>query len=114
MTDGSKQAWNDVAERFTSLGKRVAENYRSGGPEPSPKQPQRGVEEVVREIGNQVGRAFEALDETVRDEDARRELRGAFNALGTALSATVDEATGAIRGTPPPVDDPPRPDDAET
>jgi len=115
MTDGSKQAWNEVGERLTSLGKRVADNYRSGEPETPPaREPQRNVEEVVREIGNQLGRAFDALDETVRDEGARRELKGAFTALGTAISATVDDATGAIRGTPSSTQDPPRPDDAGT
>jgi HAMP domain-containing protein len=112
MTDGSKQAWGEVGERFTSLGKRLADNYRSGQPDaPTPKETQRDVQEVVREIGNQLGRALDALDETVRDEDARRDLRGAFTALGTAISATVDEATGAMRSTSN-TDEPPRPDDA--
>jgi hypothetical protein len=109
--DGSKQAWSEVGDRFTSLGKRLAENYRAGHPEaPSAKETQRNVEEVVREIGNQLGRALDALDETVRDEGARRDLKGAFTALGTAISATVDEATGSIKGSSA-GDEPPRPDD---
>jgi hypothetical protein len=109
--EGSKQAWNEVGERFTSLGQRLANNYRSGGPPaPSSKETQRNVEEVVREIGNQLGRALDAIDETVRDEDARRDLKSAFTALGTAISATVDEATGAMRSTSN-TDEPPRPDD---
>ena len=105
-----KQAWNEVGERFTSLGKRLADNYRAGGMQaPSMKETQRSVEEVVKEIGNQLGRALEALDETVRDNEARKDLKGAFDALGSAISSSVDEAAGAIRGGGP-KQEPPRPD----
>jgi hypothetical protein len=46
----------------------------------------------------------------VRDQGAREDLKGAFNALGTAISSSVDEATGAVRGRTAPKDEPPRPD----
>jgi hypothetical protein len=114
MAEDAKQAWSDVGERFSSLGKRLADHYAGGDPgTASAKETQRKVEEVVREIGNQLGRALEALDETVRDEEARKDLKGAFSALGTAITSTVDEAAGAIRGGSSGADDPPRPD-AET
>jgi hypothetical protein len=77
------------------------------------KETQRSVEEVVKEIGNQLGRALEALDETVRDEEARKDLKGAFNALGSAISTSVDEAAGAIRGGTASNPQPPRPDPDE-
>jgi DNA-binding ferritin-like protein len=109
-----KQAWNEVGERFTSLGKRLADNYRAGSTDaPSAKETQRSVEEVVKEIGNQLGRALDALDETVRDEDARNDLKGAFNALGSAISTSVDEAAGAIRRSGTSSPQPPRPDPDE-
>ena len=109
MGEDAKQAWSEVGERFSSLGKRLADNYSAGSTDAaSTKETQRKVEEVVREIGNQLGRALEALDETVRDEEARRDLKGAFSALGTAISSTVDETAGVIRGTPK--EEPPRPD----
>jgi DNA-binding ferritin-like protein len=105
-----KQAWNEVGERFSSLGKRLANNYKTGSDDASTKETQSKVEEVVREIGNQLGRAFDAVDETVRDQGTREDLKGAFNALGTAISSTVDEAAGAVRGRATPKEDPPRPD----
>ena len=99
MTNGPKDAWGEVGERFTALGRRLANSYRAkDSSDASAAETQRKVEDVVREIGNQLGRALDALDETVRDEEARRDLKGAFNALGTAISTTVDEATEAIRG----------------
>jgi len=114
MTDGSKQAWSEVGERFSLLGKRLADNYHTENADAtSTKETQRKVEEVVREIGNQLGRALEALDETVRDEGARTDLKGAFSALGTAISTSVDEAAGAIRGGASTGKGPPRPDAEE-
>jgi len=103
----SKGSWNEVGDRFTAVGKRLAGHYdkRTGG---SPKDTQRKVEEVVREIGNQLGHAFEAVDDTVRDDAAREDLKQAFNALGTAISSTVEDAASAIRG--PKNEEPPRPD----
>jgi hypothetical protein len=111
MGDGAKQAWSDVGQRFSTLGKRLADNYNASNADASsPAETQRKVEEVVREIGNQLGRALEALDETVRDEEAKKDLKGAFSALGTAISSSVDEATGAIRGGASKDEEPPRPD----
>jgi DNA-binding ferritin-like protein len=115
MTDETKRAWNDVGERFSSLGKRLADNYNANDKTAtSAKETQHKVEEVVRDIGNQLGRALEALDETVRDDDARKDLKGAISARGTAISSSVDEAAGAIRGgAGKPGEEPPRPDAEE-
>jgi hypothetical protein len=114
MTNDAKDAWNDVGERVSSLGKRLADHYNASDTDgATAKDTQRKVEEVVREIGNQVGRALEALDGTVRDEDARKDLKGVFSALGTAIASSVDEATGVIRGGGDKRDEePPRPDAA--
>lgn len=104
----SKDAWNEVGDRFTAVGKRLAGHYdkRTGGG--SADDTQHKVEEVVREIGNQLGRAFEAVDDTVRDDAARQDLKQAFNALGSAISSTVEDAATVIRG--PKGEEPPRPD----
>lgn len=110
MSDASKQAWSEVGEWVSTLGQRLRSNYSAASPDAaSTKETQHKVEEVVREIGNELGRALEALDETVRDEDARQDLKRAFNALGTAISSSVDEVAGAIRGNAS-KPEPPRPD----
>jgi|1186.fasta_scaffold07250_2 hypothetical protein len=104
----SKNAWNEVGDRFTAVGKRLAGHYGQRADGTSTKETQHKVEEVVREIGNQLGRAFEAVDDTVRDDAARQDLKQAFNALGSAISTTVEDAATAIRA--PKGDQPPRPD----
>jgi hypothetical protein len=111
MADGSKQAWNEVGNRFTSVGKRLADRYQASGTgdDAATKETQRKIEEVAREIGNQIDRAFDALDETVRDPEARTDLKIAFGALGTAISASVNEATEALKHRD--TTEPPRRDD---
>jgi hypothetical protein len=104
----SKNAWNEVGDRFTAVGKRLAGHYDARSDGASAKETQHKVEEVVREIGNQLGRALEAVDDTVRDDGARQDLKQAFNALGSAISSTVEDAASAIRG--PKDEEPPRPD----
>lgn len=103
----SKDAWNEVGDRFTAVGKRLAGHYGERTDGGAPKETQHKVDEVVREIGNQLGRALEAVDDTVRDDAARQDLKQAFNALGSAISTTVEDAATAIRG--PKGEDPPRP-----
>jgi hypothetical protein len=103
-----KNGWNEVGDRFTDVGKRLAEHYAERNEAAPAKQTQHKVEEVVREIGDQLGRALEAVDVTVRDDAAREDLKQAFNALGSAISATVEDAASAIRGTN--AEEPPRPD----
>jgi hypothetical protein len=104
----SKNQWNEVGDRFTAVGKRLAGHYDKRNDGGSAKETQHKVEEVVREIGNQLGRALEAVDDTVRDDEARQDLKQAFNALGSAISTTVEDAATAIRK--PKSEEPPRPD----
>jgi hypothetical protein len=104
----SKDAWNEVGDRFTAVGRRLADHYGTRTEGASPKDTQHKVEEVVREIGNQLGHALEAMDDTVRDDEARRDLKQALNALGSAISSTVEDAASVIRG--PKGEEPPRPD----
>jgi hypothetical protein len=96
MADSTKDAWNQVGERFSSWGRRVADRYKETGGEP-PQDTQRKLEEAAREVGEQLNRAFTALGETLRDERAKQDLRDAVGAIGDAVAATVNEAGTAIR-----------------
>ena len=117
MADDAKQAWNDVGERFASLGNRLSDKYRESGSggEPDAAETQRKLQETAKEVGDQLSRAFDALGATIRDEETKADLKQALNAFGDALGATFDEAGHAIRrtvgssGETPPAkpDDPP-------
>jgi hypothetical protein len=96
MADSAKDAWTNVGERFSSWGRRVADQYKEmGGPETP--QEKRKLEEAAREVGDQLNRAFTALGDTLRDEQAKQDLRDAVGAIGDAVTATVNEAQTAIR-----------------
>ena len=97
MADSAKDAWTNVGERFSSWGRRVADQYKEAGATETPQETQRKLEEAARELGDQLNRAFTALGDTLRDEQAKRDLRDAVGAIGDAVAATVNEAQTAIR-----------------
>jgi hypothetical protein len=99
MADNAKQAWNDVGERFASLGTRLSDRYRAAGAtgENAAQETQRKMEEAAKDIGEQLTRAFNALSETIRDEHAKRDLREAVNSIGEAVGVTMTEAGEAVR-----------------
>src|SRR6266576_6439315 len=110
--ENAKQAWNDVGERFSSLGRRLSGHYREAGGagRATVEGSQRKLEEAAREIGNEIGRAFTALGETINDDDAKKDLKSAVSAIGDAVTVTVNEAGKAVRGRGAPDEQPQRPD----
>jgi len=113
MADDAKQAWNKVGERFGSVGKRLADRYREGGKDgAAAEEAERKLEEIAKELMDKVERAVDAVDGTVRDPEARTDLKDALNALGDALTATAKDVESAVRRNPGTDEDPPHPDGA--
>jgi hypothetical protein len=100
MTDDAKQAWGEVGERFASWGRRVTDRYK--GSEPTEEEAEastRELERVAREVIDGVTRGVTAVGGTLRDHEATEDLKAAVSALGDAITATVTEATDAIRSS---------------
>ncbi len=99
MTDSAKQAWNDVGERFASWGRGVADRYRAAQPAgaDSAEETQRKLEQAARELKTELTRGFTAVSETFRDEKAKKDLMDAVTSIGDAITATVNDASEAIR-----------------
>ena len=91
-----RQAWNDVAERFTSWGRLVGERYRDRGSTEAGGG-ERGPEETARELSEQLNRAFTALGDTLRDAEATAQLKDAVKALGDAVSISVNETAEQVK-----------------
>jgi hypothetical protein len=110
--ENAKQAWNDVGERFSSLGRRLSGHYREAGGagRATVEGSQRKLEEAAREIGNEIGRAFAALGETISDDGAKQDLKRAVSAIGDAVTVTVNEAGKAVRSRGAADEQPQRPD----
>ena len=96
-----RTAWEDVSERLTGWGRLLAARYRTSEPattttETTPTS-DRKLDDTARDLGDQLNRAFTALGDTLRDEAAKEELRGAMKAFGDAMSVTVNEAADQVR-----------------
>jgi hypothetical protein len=94
MNDPMKDAWNDVAEGFASLGRSMKERFEGDETAQSPPAEGTAGGQELREAferlvaaGRDVGqRAVDVL----RDDDVKAQARQAATALNDALSATVD------------------------
>jgi hypothetical protein len=117
MADSAKEAWNDVGESFAAWGRRVADRYKEAGSDTgeAARESQRKLEEAAHELADQLNRAFTALGDTLRDDEAKKALRHAVGTIGDAVTVTVGEAGDAIRRVGSsggaPKEPPERPDD---
>ena len=118
MSDPMKQAWREVEEGFSTLGRMMRERYQSpaesttedtepGGDRSDAGAALRDAFEQLVAAGRELG---ERAADVVRDDDIRTQARQAAASLNDALSATVDligeQVTGFFKRTPG--DAPPR------
>jgi hypothetical protein len=111
MSDPMKQAWNDVADRFSALGRMMKERYQDAGEDDTGETAtadaasesdaafRQAFERVVaagREVGDR------AVD-VARDDDVKAQAKRAASSLNEALSATMnflgEEVGGFFRRT---------------
>jgi len=115
MTDEAKQAWGDVGEKFASWGRRVSDRYKeSEHSEAETEETTKELQRAAREVIDGLTRGVTAVGGTLRDREATEDLKAAVSALGDAITATVTEATDAIRsGKAEPAEAPEPPDASE-
>ena len=116
MGQHEKERWNEVRRRFASWGRRLSDQYEEAGSGESAEQAQRKLKEATRQIGDELDRTFSALDGTLRDQEAKQDLKDAFGAIGSAVSATIGEAATMIRrrgGSDEELETQQRPDEAD-
>ena len=99
MAGNVEQAWREVGERFSSWGHQVAVRYRDAGTATvtSAEDTERELRRVAKQVMDELSKGFTAVGKTVRDDQAREDLGAAFTALGEAITATVNDASRAIR-----------------
>ena len=107
MTESAKQSWGEVGEKFSSFGRRIADRYhQSGSTETADAdEAERELKRAMKDLFDELSRGVSAVGGTLKD---------AVSALGDAITATVNEATEAIRskgGSAPPPPPPPPPTD---
>jgi hypothetical protein len=99
MSDPMKQAWDDVSEHFSALGRMMKERYHGEAAEGAAPgehaQPgKRDASAALHEAFDKLiaaGREFgDRAADVARDDDVKAEAKRAAASLNDALSATVD------------------------
>jgi hypothetical protein len=97
MGQHRKEPWNEAGQRFASWGRRLSDQYEEAGSGESAEDAKRKLKEAARQIGDELDRVFSALDGTLRDQEAKQDLKDAVGAIGSAVSATIGEAATVVR-----------------
>jgi hypothetical protein len=104
MNDPMKQAWRDVEDGFSQLGRMMHDRYQSGqgasedDESEEPSEATGALREAFERLiaaGREVG---ERAANVARDDEVRAQAKVAGASLNEALSATVDLIGGQITG----------------
>jgi|DewCreStandDraft_2_1066082.scaffolds.fasta_scaffold04313_5 DNA-binding ferritin-like protein len=94
MAEDVKRKWDEVGERFATLGRALAARYKQLEME---SEEEREARDALRALTRTLDRAFTSLGDTLRDPHAKDELRAAARSLADALGATFEEVTEEVR-----------------
>jgi hypothetical protein len=99
MAESSKEAWNQVGDKFGEWSRLLGEKYRKRGEElgTTAEEDRKKLDDAIQTVTRQVDQAFTSLGETLRDPDAKQQLKEATKAFGDALSTTFSEVGEQIR-----------------
>lgn len=100
MAGSTKDAWDEVGERFGEWGRMLGERYRKRGEElgeTAEEDRRKKLDEAVQAVTRQLDQAFTSLGDTLRDPEAKQTLKDAAKAVGDAVSTTLSEAGEQIR-----------------
>lgn len=100
--DETRKAWDEVGDGFTKLGRMISERYKSHGGDEGARPG--GAEESVvadalRRATEELDKAFTSLGDTLRDDEARKQMRETGTKLSDALRVTFTEVSDQIRRT---------------
>jgi hypothetical protein len=92
MTD-ARQSWDEVGEILEGLGLKLKMHAEAARAELDGEK----LDEALKEAGDSAKRAFEALENVVRDPAVKDDLRRAATAFSDALSNTFSEVAAQVR-----------------
>lgn len=117
MAGSSKEAWDEVGERFAVFGRTLAARYKQLEQErgTTPEEDKRKIEEAFSTLTRQLDQAFTSIGDTIRDPAAKDGLKQAARSVGDALGVTFQEVSDEIRKrigkSEAPTPEPDRPDE---
>lgn len=99
MAESSKEAWDEVGERFAVFGRALAARYKQLEQErgATTEEDKRKVEEAIQTVTRTLDQAFTSLGDTIRDPAAKDGLKQAARSVGDALGVTFTEVADEVR-----------------
>ena len=98
--DETRRAWDEVGDGFTKLGRMISDRYK-GRSEDAPARAggteENAVADAVRRATEELDKAFTSLGDTLRDDEARQQMRETGTKLSDALRVTFTEVSDEIR-----------------
>jgi hypothetical protein len=117
FVDETRRAWDEVGEGFAKLGRIISERHRQLGEESASgtsTPADASVADAIRRATDELDRAFTSLGDTLRDDEARKQVRDTGDKLSEALKVTLSAVSEEVRrtlgGQPPGKSDSERPD----
>jgi hypothetical protein len=103
--DEARRTWEEVGRQFAEVGRHVEQRYRSMEGESSEEgEGDRAMGDALDDVVRQLDQAFTSVGDSLRDPEAKEQLRRAVRSFGDALAATFSEVGGEIKtriGSPP-------------
>jgi hypothetical protein len=95
MSDSMKQAWSDVAEEFSALGRALTQRARTADPEPvdAPSEhaeDRAAMRDALEQLITAARQFSNRAVEVARDEEVRSQAKRAGKGLTDALSRTAE------------------------
>ena len=94
MTD-PKESWDDVGDRFNELGHKLKTRFDANAAF-SDEQREK-VNDALRQMGAAIDAGFNAISESLRDDEVRDDLKQAGIAIGDAIASTFNAVAAEIK-----------------
>jgi len=99
----TNQAWQNVGEEFTELGRRFRQRYEARGEATEPKEEVEAEEssdltQAMEAIGEGLERVFGSIGDSLQDDEVKSQARSAFSSLLDAIGDTFSELGDEVRG----------------
>ena len=99
----TNQAWQEVGERFTALGRKFKQHYEDRGAEgvggeavDTTEEPS-DVKKALDTIGDGLERVFGSVGDSLQDDEVKAQARSAFSSLLDALGETFSDLGDEVR-----------------
>ena len=93
----TRDAWQDVAERFAAIGRQFKTGAAPGAGAGAGAS---DVGDALRDVVAAIDRAFSGLEDAVSDPDLRDDAKAALVSLRDAVSTTFEDLGAGLRREP--------------